>query len=724
MVTEVDIQNLYIAYFNRPADKAGLAYWKDANLNLLQIAQSFSEQKEYASAFAGFSTEQTINALYNNLFNHKADADGLTYWSGQINSGKVSIGAAAIAILSGATGADLVAVQAKNTAATSFTQKLATDAAAAYAYTMGGAVFKLARGWLAPVVDHVSATDAVNNLGIAIEKLISSTPYDSNRLASTATVAVISGQNNTGKNTDFNFSVDDSQLLKANTSLTGGGGNVALNVNTFFSPVSHASTIISGVQTLNLQAGSDTSFAGTDFMNSFTYINANKLNGGDNIVLGNLAGQTVQLNNITGSSSVTLGGANQSVIQAAEQGRAYIKTTNANLSTATLNFINATAGEHILEITDSGSATVGTANMLGVSAITLRGDESGLTISPSRAITINMFGSNDNSLTVNNGQQVSITSVKASSLNLGGNSKFTIENSQFRDIRLTDKGGTLDIKDNNDVVHSIMSNVATTVDVSNMTSMLKLGGAGDYVIAGLGMRPGSYISNEAGTGNIKVSMTGSYSSTYSTYTKIAETGSVTINLDGVGTLSIYSSASSSSTRVNVNVPGASINVTAGTGIIDIVETEGKSGTFNFSTSGFSATNLLLATTGDGNDLLNIKTTSFSNIKNTLTTISNFNATGTDKFITGMAATTLGYFAITTSDFDSLPKNIIDGAIATKQALSRAAGQAYIIAVDSGEAAGVYLYQHKSNIATYVGYGDVLVKLIGIGHIDVTDIISS
>lgn len=726
MATEVDIQNLYIAYFNRPADKAGLAYWKDAKMSLLQIAQSFSEQKEYASAFAEFTTEQTINALYNNLFNHKADADGLAYWSGQIKSGKVSIGAAAIAILSGATGADLVAVQAKNAASIVFTQTLAKDAAATYAYSMGGIAFNLAKGWLAPVIDNVSGTDAVKNLGIAIEKLISNAPYDSHRLANTAIVTVISGQNNTSKNTDFSFSADDSQLLKPNTSLTGGGGNVALNVNTYFSPVSHASTTVTGVQTRNLQAGSDTSFAGAEFMNSFKYINANKLNGGDNIVLGNLAGQTVQLNNITGSSSVTLGGANQSVIQTAEEGRAYIRTTNANLTTATLNFINATAGEHILEITDSGAATVGTANMLGISSFILRGDESGLTLSPSRAIDISMYGTNDNSLTVHNGQQVKITSVKASSLTLAGNSKFVIENSQFRDIRLTDKDGTLNIKDNNDGLHSIMSNGATTVDVSNMTSMLKLGGAGSYTITGLGMRAGSYIYNDAATGAVNVSMTGPHNSNYFTFLPGAaalSTGSVIINLDGTGTLSLGASASSSSTRVNVNVPGASINVTAGAGIIDIVETEGKSGTFNFSTSGFSATNLLLATTGDGNDLLNIKTTSFSNIKNTLTTISNFNATGTDKFITGLAATTLGYFAITTSDFDSLPKNIVDGAIATKQALLWAAGQAYIIAVDSGEAAGVYLYQHKSNIGNYVGYGDVLVKLTGIGHIDVTDIIS-
>ncbi|MFZ6771069.1 DUF4214 domain-containing protein, partial [Undibacterium sp. Di26W] len=75
-----DIQKLYIAYFNRPADPLGLAYWTASSLSLKDIAQSFSVQKEYADTYANLTTAQTVNTIYKNLFGHEADPAGLTYW--------------------------------------------------------------------------------------------------------------------------------------------------------------------------------------------------------------------------------------------------------------------------------------------------------------------------------------------------------------------------------------------------------------------------------------------------------------------------------------------------------------------------------------------------------------------------------------------------------------------------------------------------------------------
>ncbi|MFZ6756050.1 DUF4214 domain-containing protein [Undibacterium sp. Ji50W] len=162
MTTANDIQNLYIAYFNRPADVAGLAYWQTSSMPLVQIAQSFSQQVEYASAFTGFTTKQTVNALYANLFNHNADSAGLAYWVGQIDSGAVGIGAAAIAILGGATGADQTTIQAKNVAATAFTTSMTTTAQAAYNSSNGS--FSAAKAWLAGVVDASTGAAAIGVL--------------------------------------------------------------------------------------------------------------------------------------------------------------------------------------------------------------------------------------------------------------------------------------------------------------------------------------------------------------------------------------------------------------------------------------------------------------------------------------------------------------------------------------------------------------------------------
>lgn len=128
------IQKLYIAYFNRPADVAGLNYWEgqlDANrISLGALAQSFSEQVEYRNIYGGKSSSDVISAIYKNLFARAADAEGLAYWAGQIDGGKVNFGTAALAILNGASpgSQDDKTIQNKLSFATDFTNSLNTDA--------------------------------------------------------------------------------------------------------------------------------------------------------------------------------------------------------------------------------------------------------------------------------------------------------------------------------------------------------------------------------------------------------------------------------------------------------------------------------------------------------------------------------------------------------------------------------------------------------------------
>ncbi len=91
---EVDskkLQQLYIAYFGRPADPSGLKYWlaKAKNgLKLREIANYLSIQNEYKkSLIHGKDLDFQINKLYLNLYNRKADFAGLSYWLGTIESG-------------------------------------------------------------------------------------------------------------------------------------------------------------------------------------------------------------------------------------------------------------------------------------------------------------------------------------------------------------------------------------------------------------------------------------------------------------------------------------------------------------------------------------------------------------------------------------------------------------------------------------------------------------
>lgn len=108
MITENRIQELYIGYFSRAADRDGLDYWvSQANngMTLGQIAASFAVQPEFNVIYGGLSNPELIDRIYDNLFDRDPDADGLAYWAAQLNSG-VSPGELMINVISGAQGED------------------------------------------------------------------------------------------------------------------------------------------------------------------------------------------------------------------------------------------------------------------------------------------------------------------------------------------------------------------------------------------------------------------------------------------------------------------------------------------------------------------------------------------------------------------------------------------------------------------------------------------
>ena len=84
-----DLQKLYIAFFGRPADPSGLKYWLSRSKNLLtlkDISNELSIQEEYTRSIAlDKSFEFKINKVYINLFNRKADFNGLNYWTEKIS---------------------------------------------------------------------------------------------------------------------------------------------------------------------------------------------------------------------------------------------------------------------------------------------------------------------------------------------------------------------------------------------------------------------------------------------------------------------------------------------------------------------------------------------------------------------------------------------------------------------------------------------------------------
>ena len=160
MTIATDIQRLYVAFFNRPADSAGLSYWVDQaakNGGVEFVANAFSaspEYQPYLSTFSGMANAEAVNAIYMNLFGRPAEASGVTYWTNALDNG-LPLSKLALTISQGAQKGDAVAVANKVAAASAFTAATATSAGKVYGYS-GDAANTVAKTWLSGVTDDAS----------------------------------------------------------------------------------------------------------------------------------------------------------------------------------------------------------------------------------------------------------------------------------------------------------------------------------------------------------------------------------------------------------------------------------------------------------------------------------------------------------------------------------------------------------------------------------------
>lgn len=159
-----DIQKLYVTYFGRPADSAGLDYWTGilaANPNGLQdISRAFMASSEYRAEYAGDSNRDIIDDIYENLFERDAQAADLNYWSGLLDRNEITIDTLVEQIANGATGSDKVVFEGKVALATMFTERL--DLPSEQAAYAGERAIDLAEDFLETVRDQATLDAALN----------------------------------------------------------------------------------------------------------------------------------------------------------------------------------------------------------------------------------------------------------------------------------------------------------------------------------------------------------------------------------------------------------------------------------------------------------------------------------------------------------------------------------------------------------------------------------
>ena len=179
------IQQLYLAYFNRPADPGGLAYWETAVENnkagsaagLAAIAASFATQKEYTDAYAGLSNMDIVKKVYQNLFSRTADDAGAAYWADLLTTGKIKVANLVVDMAAAAKNQDAVTIQNKVAASTAFTAAIDTDAEkAGYSNDAAAAV---AKSFLSGVTDNASLAAAIAPVALntTIAKVVAAGPF-------------------------------------------------------------------------------------------------------------------------------------------------------------------------------------------------------------------------------------------------------------------------------------------------------------------------------------------------------------------------------------------------------------------------------------------------------------------------------------------------------------------------------------------------------------------
>lgn len=293
-VTATQLNQLYLAYFGRPADFNGLNFYlNQANATLDSVAAAFSASPESQALYGTSFGASQVNAIYQNLFNRDAEVAGLTYWSNEVNSGRLTAAKAAWAILVGAQNDDLLSVNNKLAVNLAFTNAL--DTAAEIVGYNGTTAAASARAFIATVTSTAaSLATATAGLDAAVASAIAAGGAATNPGQTFTLTTAADTLTGTSGNDTFVGLVDGTtaanSTLSAVDTINGSTGTVdTLNITTQGAgAVADAANgaLISGVETLNLRA------TGT---------------GGVTLAAGNIAGMTT-LNNNLSTDAVTITG--------------------------------------------------------------------------------------------------------------------------------------------------------------------------------------------------------------------------------------------------------------------------------------------------------------------------------------------------------------------------------------------------------------------------------
>jgi len=273
-LTTLQVQQLYLGYYGRPADPVGLAYWQTQTLEAAKAG--FAASAEFTNQYVGMSVEQQVNQVYINLLGREADLNGLLYWSNEIVSGRETIGTLVMSMQEDALGRDVTTLQMRTAFSAEFTAALDTTAEVLDYSGQNAAV--AARAAMADIVaasvgDTSTLTAALAKLDATVAGVVAGGGMAGQTFTLTTGIDTIAG---TSGNDTINAVIDATvgavkTSLTALDSIDGAAGTDTLNIDALTAFTAVPSVTISNVETINVRAAAAIGTAGVnDLVNDAT----------------------------------------------------------------------------------------------------------------------------------------------------------------------------------------------------------------------------------------------------------------------------------------------------------------------------------------------------------------------------------------------------------------------------------------------------------------------
>ena len=123
------VQESYFAYYGRPADPAGLAYWANRmdieGGSLSSIIAAFGSSDEFSRRYGGLRYARLVTTIYQQALGRDPEQGGLDYYVGELQAGRKTLQSITLDVLNGATGLDAFTVANRLDVANHYTGKVA-----------------------------------------------------------------------------------------------------------------------------------------------------------------------------------------------------------------------------------------------------------------------------------------------------------------------------------------------------------------------------------------------------------------------------------------------------------------------------------------------------------------------------------------------------------------------------------------------------------------------